>query len=568
MEFENGVRIKNLEAGSLYENNLGVRESFRYTNAMMTNSLFLDYLLENGLKIWKGTMTRDIIGIDFECGSRSYEEEISHLEDTKKVYQNFPTSLAKLDKLIEIATENKDKYQKKTKEQIREIFYNNGVDVTYVTKKKNGDIKKKETIHYKMLYRSTGKAKKGSCVFIKDRLYNRAIDFLRMGISIPYDNAPIVEISAYAPLVSSSIIDRIKIDPKNILILKDFDSFYKTNIISVETDYNKHCFAKPIKNYELNNVLFDGQALIDSSIFPSWGNGYLLLRQHFCKMAAFCSNIQQYFQDYFGDNYETAVIKDMFGNQHFAKDIKLITTDNAMKWLKFGISYEAWCDKVEQNHYNFGIVKTAHKSKLGEVQRMSYQMVNALDVTIMDNVMATSVNYIHSLKKDDEVFLDFLKKNVSFSNDYDVLVALVEQNHDFIYSEYFRQRRKAIISAYTLNFKSGHINQNGDNLVIVGSPYAMLMASVGLNPEDDPTFYCEDGLIQCYTKRFEDGEYLAEFRSPFNAKENMGYLHNVYHPLLEKYFNLGKQCIAVNMVHTDFQCRNNGLNMAQSYRNI
>ena len=42
--FELGVRIKNIEAGSLYENNIGVREAFRYTNAVMTNSLFLDFL--------------------------------------------------------------------------------------------------------------------------------------------------------------------------------------------------------------------------------------------------------------------------------------------------------------------------------------------------------------------------------------------------------------------------------------------------------------------------------------------------------------------------------------------
>lgn len=563
MEFENGVRIKNLEAGALYENNLGVRESFRYTNAMMTNSLFLDYLLENGLKIWKGTMTRDIIGIDFECGSRSFEEEIDHLEKTKKFYesQGIQSSVDKLEKLIAEAQENKEKYDKKSKEQIREIFYKDGVNVTYVTKKKNGEIKKKETIHYKMLYRSTGKAKKGSCVFIKDRLYNRAIDFLKMGIKLPYDNAPIVEISAYAPLVASSIVDRIKIAPENILIIKDVDSFFKTNVVSIEIDKNKHCLAKNIKDYQLKNTLFDGQALIDKSIFPSWGNGYLLLRQHFCKMAAFCCDIQGYFKDYFGDIYEYAEVIDMFGNKHWAKDIKLITTDNAVKWLKFGVSYEDWCKKVRDSHCNFGIVKTAHKSKLGEVQRMSYQMVNALDVDIMNNVMATSVDYIHSLKKDDEVFLDYLRKNVNFSNDYDVLVALVEQNHDFIYSEYFRQRRKAIISAYTLNFKSGHVNQNGDNLVIVGSPYAMLMASVGLNPEDDPTFEVEDGAIQCFTERFENGEYLAEFRSPFNAKENMGYLHNVYNPLLEKYFDLGEQCIAVNLVHTDFEDRNNGSDM-------
>ena len=558
-----GVRIKNIEASSLYENNLGVREAFRYTNAMMTNSLFLDYLLNNGLKIWKGTMTRDVIGIDFECGSRSFEEEIQHLEETKKHYmaQNLPASVEKLDKLIETAKVNKDKFVKKTKEEIREIFYRDGVTVRYVTKKKNGDIKKVEEIHYKMLFRSTGKAKKGSCVFIKDRLYNRAIDFLRMGIQLPYENAPIVEVSAYAPLVASSVIGRIKIEPENILIIKDFDSFMTTDVVSIETNANRHCIAKRIENYKLKNTLFDGQALIDSSIFPSWGNGYILLRQHFCKMAAFNSHIQQFFKDYFEEKYETAQIEDMFGNKHYAKDIKLITTDNAMKWLKFDVSYQQWCDRVKENGSNFGIVKTAHKSKLGEVQRMSYQMVNALDVDIMDNVMATSVEYIKLLKTNDDVFLDYLVKNVNFSNDYDVLVALVEQNRDFIRSEYFRQRRKAIISAYTLNFKSGHVNQNGDNLVIVGSPYAMLMASVGLDPEKDPTFKHEEGTIQCFTQRFDDGEYLAEFRSPFNAKENMGYLHNVWHPFLEDYFEIGEQCIAVNLVGTDFQDRNNGSDM-------
>lgn len=561
--FELGVRIKNIEAGSLYENNIGVREAFRYTNAVMTNSLFLDFLLANGLKLWKGTMTRDIIGIDFECGSRSFEEELAHLENTKKRYEalNLPNSVNKLERLIIEAQENKELYKKKTKEEIREIFYRDGVTVKYVTKKKNGQIRKVETINYKMLFRSTGKAKKGSCVFIRDRLYNRAIDFLRMGITLPYENSPIVEVSAYAPLVASSIVGKVKIEPENILIIKDVDSFFCRNVVSIETDSNRHCVAKAIENYQVKNTLFDGQALIDSSIFPSWGNGYILLRHHFCKMAAFNTEIQQFFKDYYEERYETAQVEDMFGIKHYVKDIKLITTDNAMKWLKFPITYADWCNRVHENGCEFGIVKTAHKSKLGEVQRMSYQMVNALDVNIMENVMDTSVKYINALKTDDNVFLDYLAKNINFANDYDVLIALVAQDKDFICSEYFRQRRKAIISAYTLNFKSGHVNQNGDNLVIVGSPYAMLMASVGLDPEKDPTFKIEDETIQCYTPRFDDGEYLAEFRSPFNAKENMGYLHNKWHPFLEDYFHLGQQCIAVNMVHTDFQDRNNGSDM-------
>lgn len=505
-------------------------------------------------------MTRDIIGIDFECGSRSYDEEIARLENTKKIYQaqQLSSSVEKIDKLIQMAYENKNKFDKKSKEEIREIFYRDGVTVNYVTKKKNGEIKKIEQIHYKMLFRSTGKAKKGSCVFIRDRLYNRTINFLKMGIELPKENFPLVEMSAYMPLVASSIVDTINIKPENILIIKDFDSAFKTDVISIETNLNKECIAKTIENYEVFNTLFDGQALIDSSIFPLWGNGYLLLRHHFCKMAAFNTNLQQFFKDYYKELYPFAQIKDMFGNSHFVKDIKLITTDNSMKWCKFNISYEHWCQKVRENGCNFGIVKTAHKSKLGEVQRMSYQMVNALDIGIMKDVIATSVNYIELLKTNDQIFLEYLKKNVNFANDYDVLVALVEQNSNFIYSEYFRQRRKAIISAYVANFKSGHINQNGDNLVIVGSPYAMLLASVGENPENDKTFCIEKEAIQCFTKRFDYDEYLASFRSPFNSKNNMGHLHNVYNSLLDKYFNLGRECIAVNLVHTDFQSRNNG----------
>ena len=557
---EFGLKIKNIEAASLYENNLGIRESFRYTNAMLTNSLLLDFLLDNGLKIWKGSMTRDVIGIDFECGSHSYDEEIKHLKSTKEFYesQNLEKSVAKLEKLIEFAETHQDLYTKKTKEEIRELFYQNGVAVTYITRKKNGEIKKTEQIHYKMLFRSTGKAKKGSCIFIRDRLYNKAINFLRMGIKVPRYNTPIVELSAYMPLVASTIIDKIQIQPENILVIKDINSYFNRDVVSVETDENKQCVAKYFDNYAVENVLFDGQALIDSSIFPSWGNGYLLLRHHFCKMAAFKTNIQKFFQDYFQEKYDEAELIDMFGVSHKVSDIKLITTDNAMKWLKMNTTYQHWCEKVKENGSFFGIVKTAHKSKLGEVQRMSYQMVNALDLNIMDNVMSTSINYINLLKSDVSVFLDYLEKNVNFANDYDVLVALVKQNPLFINSEYFRQRRKAIISTYTLNFKSGHINQNGDNLVIVGSPYAMLLASVGENIEKDTTFSQEENAIQCFTKRFDFDEYLAEFRNPFNAKENMGYLHNVYHPLLDRYFDLGEQCIAVNLIKTDFQSRNNG----------
>lgn len=545
---------------------------------MLTNSLFKDFLVENGLDIYKEESTRDIICLEFNFGTRSFQAEIDHLKKIAKnvkleykiakshghplQIQKIKRKRKKISNLYLEAQKNKALYKQRSKESVREIYYVDGVTVPYVFRKRDGTIKRIEKIHYKMLFRSTGKAKKGSCMFIRDELYDRAKNYLYMGIQLPEENAPIVEVSAYAPLVASGIVGKVRIDPKNILVLKDVDRFMTRDIISVETNENRECIAKPIENYTLKNTLFDGQALIDSSIFPDWGNGYILLRHHFCKMAAFCTHIQKFFKNYFGDDYPTAKVTDMFGNEHYAKDIELITTDNAMKYLKLDVSYDYWCGKVYENDCMFGIVKTAHPSKLGDVQKMSYQMVNSLDEDIMESVVKESVDYVTRLKTDDETFLKYLKKKSNFSNDYEALTSIVEHNPEFIRSSYFRERKYEIIKAYVRNLKNGELIQNADNLVIVGSPYAMLLYAASGNPDDvdkDDTFFVEDGTIQCYTERFNSGEYLAGFRSPFNGRFNMDYLHNVYSRNLARYFEIGRQCVAVNMIGTDFQDRNNGL---------
>lgn len=556
-----GLKIKNFSCGVLYEHNLGVREHLSYTNAMFTNSLLSYYLVENGLRVSKDGRTRDIIGINFDFGAKSYAETLKRVEhsiEMEESQNNDPDRLAVLHDLKERVELNKDLYQKKSKEAIREEFYRDGVDVTYTTTNKQGEVIKAEKIHYRMLYRSTGKAKAGSCMFICEGLYKKAHDFLYMGIKLPKNNAPIVEASAYVSLVASSVVDRICINPKNILILEDVDSFFRTNVVSVETNENKECFAKTIKDYQVKNTLFDGQALIDKSIFPSWGNGYILLRHHMCKTAAFKADIKAFFKDYFGEEYNQATVVDMFGNEHYAKDIQMITTDNAMKWLKFDISYEYWCERVNMNGNMFGIVKTAHKSKFGEVQRMSYQMINSLDVGIMKNVSKVSREYIMSLKSDDDVFLQYLRDNTNFSNDFDVLVALCEQNPDFIRCDYFIERRRKIIKGYINKFKTGKVIQEGDNLVMVGSPYAMLLHAVGEDVEKDDTLKGRDDAIECYTKRFPPNLQLAGFRNPHNGKNNILSLYNVDSEKLNKYFDIGQQCVAVNCIHTDLQDRANG----------
>lgn len=118
-----GLKIKNIEASTLYEYNLGIREYFEYTNAMLTNSLFFDFLEQNGMKTYKETMTRDIICLQFSYGTRSYDEQMAHLDNLLKKYMalNLPDSINKINLLKKILKTNQmfvKNFQKKKSENI------------------------------------------------------------------------------------------------------------------------------------------------------------------------------------------------------------------------------------------------------------------------------------------------------------------------------------------------------------------------------------------------------------------------------------------------------------------
>lgn len=574
---EYGIKIKNIVVGSLLEKNAGVRDIIDMTDAMLCNSLFLDYMKKHGLDIYKDTSTRDVIVLDFKYGTRSYEQEKAHLKkcikDTEKndklTEEEKAQKIQYFNELLVRAEENQDKYIRYNRAEARDKVYTEGVDVTYPTARKNQE---PQTIHYKRLFRTPGKAKKGTVDFIREELYNIAKEYLYMGIDLDeYENPLLVEAEAYSSLATSTIIGKIKVNPYDILILDDYDSFTHETIISVEKGEDGHVQAVRRENAKIGNSMFDGQGLIDHNFvhdqFPRT-NGFVLLRNHFCKMACFDTNIQGFFRDYAAEHdidYETWKLIDIFGHEHLAKDVKIICHKSAVKWTKFQnerINYDYWCQRViEDNDSYFGIVKTAKKSKLGDVQKMSYQHVNCMSEEAMEDIVQCTKDYIYKLKTDDDVFMDYLRRGVNFSNDYDVLLALVEHNKDFIRSSYFKQRRANIIKSYIKMSKTGRIINNGDNMTIVGSPYAELMFAVGENPEDDPTFGQEELAIQCYSERFADGEELCEMRSPFNSQNNMGYLKNHLDWRIKKYFYLGENCIAINMKKTVFEEKNNGSDM-------
>jgi len=164
-------------------------------------------------------------------------------------------------------------------------------------------------------------------------------------------------------------------------------------VVAEGNEGDKHCVVERM-NTKVKNTLWDGMALIEAGVLPKSKhiNGMALLRGHMFKACAFKSNIQLFFRNWCektGNNYDSYEILDMFENPHRLKDIKMITTDNAVKWKKFqslmgadlSSAFRYWCDRVNADGSVWGIVKTDHPSKLGEVQQMSYQMVNTLPCT-------------------------------------------------------------------------------------------------------------------------------------------------------------------------------------------
>lgn len=549
MEVNSAIRIKSIEANRVYQINNGytykdskgkVRDcKLTFGEAVINDGIFLQYMRQHGMKVKQGS-SQDFIVLKFKYNvpaDDEHEEEISTSE-------------------------------------LRKMYYENGCEITYNTyDKKTGEVISAKTIKYRMLYRTPGKAKEGSCVFVNEKLLKIARKYLTMNLykKMPNEGAKIVEMSAYSTLITASATDYIHIPLENMLIVEDKKVATELPALAVKVDDEKHCFVQEYEKYPIENVLWDGMGIIDDSIFPEDMEGFIYCRSHFFKSCLFRGNIQQYFKDFYKTEYETATVKDMFGNIMKISDIKVIVTDNSIKWLKFKDlmgdtpkkAYEYYKKFMFKDGEQFAIVKSAHKSKYGNLQRSSYQINNSLPTTdseVLRRIAQTSIDYYDSMIKDTDAFIEHLRMNTSSYNVDRILVALYERNSNIQYTEFFKEKKSDILCKFKRKrLMMGKLLQEGDNLTICGNPISLLMLVTGQNYLQEECFTSRRDGIECYTTRFADGECLAGFRSPHNSPNNIVCLINRYSEPIQKYFpKLGDNVININGIGTDVQSRLNG----------
>ena len=188
---DTAIRIKSIQANNLFRKNNGDQDAFLGAgNAMINNSLFAEYMRKHGVTVNTRNFSYDFIIMKFDFGIKGDE--------------NIP---------------------KMTENELRHYFYENGATVTWESYDKEGNIidGKTKQIHYKMLMRSTGKAKEGACIFICEKLHKKALDYITMKLydKMPFNNANIVGLSAYSTLITATAIDYISIPLANIFVAKD-----------------------------------------------------------------------------------------------------------------------------------------------------------------------------------------------------------------------------------------------------------------------------------------------------------------------------------------------------------
>lgn len=453
--------------------------------------------------------------------------------------------------------DNKQTYNHKG---TRKYFYTNGFTL-------NG-------IKYVNFQRSSSKARTGNCLFIKESLLEHMLDWIRIGLEIT-GAIDIGSLRAYESLTSSDIIDRVKIKPEEILVVDDVKGFCLANQSITKYDSEKKEFyVENVENVEVNNDIFDGESLLDESKFTGKykNSGFMLLRNHFFKTAAFNTNLQQYFKD----NNITELI-DKWNVPHKADEIKMITTPNSIKLFKFAGKIKAdeeklndektvWNYLKEHLLENWGICKTEHSSKqkdfFDDTQQMSYQFINSMPLTKEEvrEIVKLEIDYANLIKDDIDEFFKYA--SITDTKQHNFLLRMAAINPQFLQTKYFKDYEAEQHKCRKEAIQKGKIRiKDTDNMTFLGNPLELLRHACKqeLREGQIHTGY------EVYSNKYEDGTELAMFRSPHLAAGNVALVTNKRLEDIDKYFNLTNNIIVINSYDSDIYNRLQGADLDSDF---
>lgn len=495
-----------------------------------------------------------------------------------KIYLDNSLDLIELEKAYKRVCRKKFSFQDKSGNEYTLAVINLKFNYTY--KSENGKpIKIKDLrahfyengfyldgIHYVRYKRSAGSSREGKCLFIDERLYKAMDKWSSCGLKAQTDLA---SWESYKALSLSSIKGTVDIPLDGILFVPDYKSIFTEEVISVELKDSK--LVAEQKQTEITNDIWDGESLLDDSVFES---GYadkhmLLLRNKFFKSCAFRTKLQKWIKD------KNITLDDLktrgFTLATDISQIVMVTTPNSLKYLKFagGLTEKSIRKWIENVDNSFGVVKWDKGTRFfhGDMVQSSYQLLNTLgiDGAQVEELLKPSFNYISLVRND----VEFMRYH--FSDAYtrekdgeekktpdgiaeraEVIFRLLFSCPYFDCTALYANFRDDVVSGLKSNLRRGHILLNGTNATLFGNGPELLKYIAG----EKITSELKKGQI--YSKRFANGAKLLCVRSPHITMGNLYCVENNLNGDIWNYFDLGKNIVCVNAIGENIQQRLNG----------
>ena len=452
-----------------------------------------------------------------------------------------------------------------TCQEIREYLYTHGFDI--------------DGIHYVRYKRSAGASRDGRCLFIAEPLYADMMAWSSCDLSADTASDQ-ASWQAYIALTLSSIESTIKLPKKSILIIRDRVSRFTENVVCVKEN-DAHDLRAEEEETEVENVIWDGEALLDAGVFLENGyneHGMMLLRNRFFKTCAFNTNLQ----DWFFDN-DITEISQLAGYTTARKieDIKLVVTESSIKYFKFmpkemplAEKCKRWLDAMYEgkNNSTFGVVKADHDAPLmdGRMAYTNYQLLNTLGLTRegIGKLLEPSFDYLQAMLNKSP----FLRYQINMTTDHATIAEkelpdLAKYRRDtvldmscrtplFEQTEFYKSFRSDTTKYFKKRLKKGRVAVCGNYEVLFGNAYEFLVALTDESYEPTDSFSLDDG--QVCTVGFAHGDTVLCARSPHITMGNLYLAENVHCYDLLRYFNLTPNIICVNAIESNIQQRLNG----------
>ena len=452
-----------------------------------------------------------------------------------------------------------------TCQDIREHLYTHGFDI--------------DGIHYVRYKRSAGASRDGRCLFIAEPLYADMMAWSSCDLSADTASDQ-ASWQAYIALTLSSIESTIRLPKKSILIIRDRVSRFTENVVCVKEN-DAHDLRAEEEETEIENVIWDGEALLDAEVFNKNGysaHGMMLLRNRFFKTCAFNTNLQ----DWFFDN-DIEYVSQLAGytTARDIKDIKLVITESSVKYLKFmpkDMSFEEKCKRFldalyeGKNNSVFGVVKADHDAPLmhGDMAYTNYQLLNTLGLTRegIGKLLEPSFRYLQDMLDRSPV----LRYQINMTTDHatiaeqelpdlakyrrDTVLDMTCRTPLFERTEFYKSFRSDTTKYFKIRLRKGRVAVCGNYQVLFGNAYEFLVALTDESYEPTFSYSLEDG--QVCTTGFAHGEMVLCARSPHITMGNLYLAKNVHCYDLLRYFNLTPNIICVNAIESNIQQRLNG----------